>query len=126
MKYITIRMARELRKHSGITLLPGEKLPIFAEKYLDKGSEVVIEGKLVNRNYNGKDGNKKFITEVQVNEMLLLGREKKEAVNLHPCRTHCPARTTIRFLYYSSVTNPQICYIVTSCFNAIPAIFSFS
>jgi len=54
------------------------KVADIAEKYLDKGSEVVIEGKLVNRNYNGKDGNKKFITEVQVNEMLLLGEKKKK------------------------------------------------
>ena len=54
------------------------KVADIAEKYLDKGSEVVIEGKLVNRNYNGKDGNKKFITEVQINEMLLLGEKKKK------------------------------------------------
>jgi len=54
------------------------KVADIAEKYLDKGSEVVVEGKLVNRNYNGKDGNKKFITEVQVNEMLLLGEKKKK------------------------------------------------
>jgi len=54
------------------------KVADIAEKYLDKGSEVVIEGKLINRNYNGKDGNKKFITEVQVNEMLLLGEKKKK------------------------------------------------
>lgn len=54
------------------------KVADIAEKYLEKGSEVVIEGKLVNRNYSGKDGNKKFITEVQVNEMLLLGDKKKK------------------------------------------------
>jgi single-strand DNA-binding protein len=54
------------------------KVADIAEKYLDKGSEVVVEGKLVNRNYSGKDGNKKFITEVQVNEMLLLGEKKKK------------------------------------------------
>lgn len=44
-----------------------------AEKYLDKGKAVAIEGKLVSRSYNDKDGNKKYISEVQVNEMLLLG-----------------------------------------------------
>lgn len=45
----------------------------IAEKYLLKGSEVAIEGKLINRNYTDKEGNKKYITEIQVNEMLLLG-----------------------------------------------------
>jgi single-strand DNA-binding protein len=45
----------------------------IVEKYLVKGSEVAIEGKLVNRSYNDKEGNKKYVTEVQVNEVLVLG-----------------------------------------------------
>ncbi len=44
-----------------------------AEKYLSKGTEVCVEGKLVNRNYTDKEGNKKYITEIQVNELLMLG-----------------------------------------------------
>jgi single-strand DNA-binding protein len=49
------------------------KVAEIAEKYLDKGKEVAIEGKLVNRSYNDREGNKKYITEVQVSELLLLG-----------------------------------------------------
>ncbi len=49
------------------------KVADIAEKFLNKGSEIAIEGKLVNRNYTGKDGQKKYITEVQVNEVLMLG-----------------------------------------------------
>ena len=49
------------------------KVAEIAEKYLDKGSEVAVEGKLVNRNYTDKQGVKKYITEVQVSELLLLG-----------------------------------------------------
>ncbi len=49
------------------------KVADIAEKYLNKGSEVAIEGKLINRSYTDKDGNKKYITEVQVNELLMLG-----------------------------------------------------
>ncbi len=45
----------------------------IAEKYLIKGSEVALEGKLVNRNYTDKEGNKKYVTEIQVNELLMLG-----------------------------------------------------
>lgn len=48
----------------------------IAEKYLQKGSEVAVEGKLVSRSYNDKDGNKKYITEVQVNEILMLGEKQ--------------------------------------------------
>ena len=49
------------------------KVADIAEKYLDKGSEVALEGKLVNRNYTNKEGIKKYVTEVQVSEVLLLG-----------------------------------------------------
>ena len=45
-----------------------------ADKYLDKGREVAIEGKLVNRNYTDKSGVKKYITEVHANELLLIGK----------------------------------------------------
>ena len=48
------------------------KVAELAEKFLQKGTEVVIEGKHINRSYTDKDGNKKYISEVQVNELLLL------------------------------------------------------
>ena len=51
------------------------KLAEIAEKYLQKGAEVALEGKLTNRNYTDKEGNKKYIYEVQVNELLLLGNK---------------------------------------------------
>jgi single-strand DNA-binding protein len=53
------------------------KVAEIAERYLDKGREVVIEGKLVNRSYNDKTGNKKYITEVLVNDLVLLGAKPK-------------------------------------------------
>jgi single-strand DNA-binding protein len=49
------------------------KVAEIAEKFLTKGSEIAIEGKLMNRTYNDKDGVKKYFTEVQVNELLMLG-----------------------------------------------------
>ena len=49
------------------------KVAEIVERYLTKGSEVAVEGKLTNRTYNDKDGNKKYFTEVQVNELLMLG-----------------------------------------------------
>jgi single-strand DNA-binding protein len=53
------------------------KVADIAEKYLAKGSEVAVEGKLINRSYNDKQGNKKYITEVQVSELLMLGEKSK-------------------------------------------------
>ena len=46
------------------TLIAWGKVAEIAEKYLKKGSEVAVEGKLINRSYNDKDGNKKYITEI--------------------------------------------------------------
>ena len=53
------------------------KVAEIAEKYLTKGKEVAVEGKLVNRSYNDKEGNKKYITEVVVNELLLIGEKER-------------------------------------------------
>jgi single-strand DNA-binding protein len=55
------------------------KVADIAEKYLTKGKEVAIEGKLINRSYTDKDGNKKYITEVEVNEILMFGGDKPTA-----------------------------------------------
>lgn len=45
----------------------------LAEKYLHKGQEIAIEGKLNNRSYTDKEGNKKYVSEVVVNGIRLLG-----------------------------------------------------
>ncbi len=58
-------------------LIAWGKVAEIAEKFLQKGSEVALEGKLISRSYIDKDGNKKYVTEVQVNELLLLGKEAK-------------------------------------------------
>ena len=47
----------------------------IAERYLEKGSEIAIEGKLTSRSYTGKDGEKKYITEVVVNDLLFLSKK---------------------------------------------------
>ena len=44
------------------------------EKFLTKGSHVAIEGKLTHRSYEDKDGNKRYITEVIANELVLLNK----------------------------------------------------
>ena len=46
----------------------------IVEKYLEKGKEIAIEGKLTSRSYDDKDGNKRYITEVVCNELLMLGK----------------------------------------------------
>ena len=45
------------------------------EKYVTKGKEVAIEGKLISRSYETKEGEKRYITEVVCNEILMLGKQ---------------------------------------------------
>ncbi|MDR2236929.1 MAG: single-stranded DNA-binding protein [Chryseobacterium sp.] len=43
------------------------------QKYAPKGKEIAVEGKLTYRSYDDKDGVKRYITEIRVDEILLLG-----------------------------------------------------
>jgi len=45
----------------------------IAERFLRKGNQVYIEGKVTYRSYDDKDGNKRYITEVVGRDMTLLG-----------------------------------------------------
>lgn len=56
-------------------LVAWNKTAEILEKYVKKGQEVAIEGKLTNRSYNDKEGNKRYVTEVVVNELVLLGKK---------------------------------------------------
>lgn len=50
------------------------KLAENVDKYLKKGKEVAISGKLTSRTYNDKDGVKKYVTEIVLNDMVMLGK----------------------------------------------------
>jgi len=49
------------------------KIAEIVEKYVGKGKEVALEGKLTSRSYETKDGEKRYVTEVVIDEILLLG-----------------------------------------------------
>ena len=44
------------------------------EKFVTKGKEIAVEAKLTHRSYDDKDGNNRHVTEVVVNELLLLSK----------------------------------------------------
>jgi single-strand DNA-binding protein len=46
----------------------------IVESYLNKGKEVAVEGKLIHRQYEAADGQRKYITEVKCTDLLLLGK----------------------------------------------------
>lgn len=53
------------------------KLAELSEKLLEKGTEVALEGKLVHRSYDDKNGTKRYITEVEAQEILVLNNKKE-------------------------------------------------
>lgn len=46
----------------------------IVESYVQKGQEIAIEGKLTNRSWEDKDGNKRYMTEILCNELLMLSK----------------------------------------------------
>lgn len=54
-----------------------EKLADICGKYLAKGSPVLLEGRIVNRSYEGKDKMRHYVTEVVVNNLHLLQWKKE-------------------------------------------------
>jgi single-strand DNA-binding protein len=47
--------------------------------YLTKGKQVYVEGRLTTRNYDDKDGNKRYVTEVTAESIILLGGDRQQA-----------------------------------------------
>lgn len=52
-----------------------DKQADIAAKYLTKGSEVAIEGKLTSGSYTDKEGVKRYFTEIVVSEFVMLGKK---------------------------------------------------
>jgi single-strand DNA-binding protein len=48
------------------------------EQLLDKGKQVLVEGKLTSRSYDDKEGNKKYITEVVAHEFLVMSPKQSD------------------------------------------------
>lgn len=53
------------------------KLAEVVSEYVKKGNEIAIEGKLIHRAYDGPKGEKRYITEITVNDMMMLGGKKR-------------------------------------------------
>jgi len=50
----------------------------LAEKYISKGRQLYIEGRITNRSWDDKEGNKRYTTEIIANSIQLLGRKSDE------------------------------------------------
>jgi single-strand DNA-binding protein len=59
------------------SLIAWSKLAIYVEKYLAKGVEVAVEGRLVNKSFTDKAGVKRTTTEIVLSEILILSKQKE-------------------------------------------------
>lgn len=51
------------------------RLAELSENYIRKGSQILVEGKIRYRSYDDRDGNKKYIVEIEADVIQLLGRK---------------------------------------------------
>ena len=51
------------------------QLADLAERFMDKGSQIYVEGRLRGRSWDGQDGQKRYITEVVADSIQLLGKK---------------------------------------------------
>lgn len=51
----------------------------FCEKYLTQGKQILVEGKLRTRNWQDKEGNKRFTTEIHAQNIVFLGKREDSA-----------------------------------------------
>ncbi|MFM7021632.1 MAG: single-stranded DNA-binding protein [Flavobacteriales bacterium] len=56
----------------------------IAEKYLRKGSQVYVEGKLRTRSWDDKDGVKRYSTEIIADNMTMLGGKREDTASQAP------------------------------------------
>lgn len=49
----------------------------IAEKLLHKGTQVYVEGKLQNRSWEDKEGNKRYVTEIVAENFTILGNRQR-------------------------------------------------
>ncbi len=54
------------------------KIAQLIETYIGKGREIAVEGKLSYRNYEDKNGEKRYITEIIAQEILFLGKSNNQ------------------------------------------------
>lgn len=53
----------------------------FIEKYVKKGSQVYVEGRIRTRSWNDQSGNKRYTTEINIDSLQLLGRRESSDQN---------------------------------------------
>lgn len=63
-----------------LNIVAWNKTAEICEKYLGKGSKILVSGQLQIRDWEDKDGNKRYTTEIVIREMQMLDSKKRDLV----------------------------------------------
>jgi single-strand DNA-binding protein len=74
-EYYTNKKGEKVNETHWHNIVVWGKLANIAEQILQKGAEVVIDGRINTRNYLDKDGVKKYVTEITASELLLITKK---------------------------------------------------
>jgi len=67
-----------------VNIVVWKRLAETCGNYLTKGKQIYIEGKMQTRHYDDKDGNRKYVTEIIGNKMVMLGGKEKSKESNQP------------------------------------------
>ena len=70
------------------------QLAELADKYIRKGSQLYVEGKITNRQFDDKDGNKRYTTEIVADNIRLLGRKDENGYTPGPAQSQGSSQGT--------------------------------
>lgn len=71
--YYTNNLGEKVEETQWHNLVASGKLADILEKYVNKGKEIAVEGKIQYKTFEDKDGIKRYSTEIRVEELVLLG-----------------------------------------------------
>ena len=83
------------------------------EKYVRKGALILVEGRIQTRNYDNKDGNKVYITEVVVENMRMLESRGDRSTSASNLDSYEPASSNTRDIDIE-VNSPEIEYNISA------------
>ena len=83
----------EERQADFFNIVAYSKLAEFAEKYLDKGIQICICGRLQNRSWEDNNGVKKYVTEIITEEINFADSFKKQETNENILNSSTPVKT---------------------------------
>ena len=66
----------------------------IVEKFVKKGSQIFVEGKIRTRSYDDKDGNKRYMTEIFADNIELLGRKSDSSASNESSNSYTQSNQT--------------------------------